>query len=76
MQRLVVDAQTSCGASGGEVVDRDPGEDLVVGPGVSVRPVVQLFVDPGEQADGTVSEGIAEGLGFGALLQSVPAAFF
>lgn len=37
---FVVDAQAGGGSRGGEGVERDPGEDLVVGPGVGVGPVV------------------------------------
>ena len=73
---FVVDAHVGGGAGGGEVVEGDPGEDLVVGPGVGVGPVVELFVDPGEQGGGAVGEGIAEGLGFRALDLVVAAAFF
>lgn len=72
---LVVDAHAGGGAGGGEVVERDPGEDLVVGPGVGVGPVVEFLVDPGEEGGGAVGEGVAEGLGLGALDLVVAAAF-
>lgn len=72
---LVVDAHAGGGAGGGEVVERDPGEDLVVGPGVGVGPVVEFLVDPGQEGGGAVGEGVAEGLGLGALDRVVAAAF-
>ena len=72
---LVVDALTGGGPGGAEPVDADPGKDLVVGPGVAVGPVVQFLVEPREQADGGVGDGIADRLGFGALLEIVAGAF-
>ncbi len=30
-----------------EVIQADPRQDLVFGPGVGVRPAVELLVDPG-----------------------------
>ena len=72
---FVVDALAGGGAGGAEPVDADPGQDLVVGPGVAVAPVVQLLVEPGEQADGRVGDGVADRLGFGALLEVVAGAF-
>ncbi|KAF4509392.1 hypothetical protein G6O67_003568 [Ophiocordyceps sinensis] len=71
---LVVDAQAGGRAGGGEVIDGDPSQDLVVGPGVVVGPVVELLVDPGQQGDGRVGEGEAQGGGPGALLQRVSGA--
>ena len=61
MLHLVVDALGGGWPRGGEIVDRDPGEDLVVGPGVRVAPVAELLVDPGEEADGGVGEGEGDG---------------
>lgn len=49
MHGLVVDPMRSSRAGTTELVDRDPGEDLVVGPGVRICPVMQLLVDPCEQ---------------------------
>lgn len=37
---------------------------------------MEFFVDPSEQADGGVGEGVAERLRFGALFGAVAAAFF
>ena len=51
---FVVDAEAGGGAGGREVVERDPGEDLGVGPGVGVGPVVEFFVDPAEEGEGAV----------------------
>ncbi len=73
---FVIDAETSRGPRSGELVDRDPSQDLVGGPGAVVRPVVEFFVDPGEQASGAGGEGVAEGLRFGGLLGAVAGAFF
>ncbi len=44
---FVVNPEGGGGASGGEVVDGDPGEDFVRGPGVVVCPIVQFLVYPG-----------------------------
>ncbi len=54
VSHFVVDPRAGRGPGGREPVDRDPGQDLVVGPGVRVGPVVELFVDPGEQGGGAV----------------------
>ena len=75
VERFVIDAEIGGDAGGAEPVDGDPGQDLVVGPGVGVGPVVQLFVDPGQEADGAVREGVAECLRFGLLFPTVAAAF-
>ena len=58
VNRFVIDAQTSCRAGGGMPVDGHPSEDFVVGPGVLVDPVVELLVDPCEEAGGAVGEGV------------------
>ena len=71
---FVVNADAGGGAGGGEEVDRDPGEDLVRGPGVGVGPVVEFLVDPTEQGDGAVAEGVPQGLRLGALDLVVAAA--
>lgn len=75
MAGFVVDAQTGRRPRGRKGIDGHPRQDLVVGPRVGVGPIVELLVDPGEQADGGVGEGVAEGLGFGALFDAVAAAF-
>lgn len=67
MCALAVDAHAGRGAGGREGVNGHPGQDFVVTPGISVRPVVQFFVDPGEQADGAVVQRVAERLRFGGL---------
>ena len=70
--RFVIDPQ-ACGRAGGaEVVDRYPGQDLVGRPGVVVGPVVEFLVDPGQQRDGAVVEGVAQCLGFRALFPPIP----
>lgn len=53
-----------------EVVDADPGEDLVVLPFVMlvIRPVVKLLVDPSKQADWAIGDVVADGLGACTLL--------
>ena len=75
MHRLVVDPRVGRGTRGAEPVDGDPGAHLVRGPGVGVGPVVQLLVDPGEQRDGGVGQGVAEGLRLGGLFGAVAGAF-
>ena len=45
---FVVNSGTGGRAGGREVVYRDPGEDLVVGPWIVVGPVMEFLVDPGE----------------------------
>lgn len=69
--RLEIDTHTGGGSRARELVDGDPREDLVVGPGVGVGPVVQLLVDPREQPQGGVGEGEAERGRLGALLGAV-----
>ena len=46
MGGLVVDSEAGGGAGVREEIDRYPGEDLVVGPGVGVRPVVEFLIYP------------------------------
>ena len=75
MVHFVVDARAGGRTGYGEEVDGDPGEDLVGGPGVGVCPVVEFFVDPGEEGEGAVVEAVAEGLGFRALDFVVAVAF-
>jgi len=72
---LVVDALAGCRPGGGEPVDGDPGQDLVVGPCVAVGPVVEFLVDPGEEADRAVGHAVANCLGFRRLLLVVAGAF-
>ena len=72
---FVVDARAGGGAGGREPVYRHPREDLVGCPGVVVCPVVEFFVDPGQEGGGAVGEAVAEGLGLGALDLVVAAAF-
>ena len=55
MVHFVVDADAGGGAGGGEEIERDPGQDLVRGPGVRICPVVEFLVDPGEEGDGAVA---------------------
>lgn len=72
---LVVDAQARGGTRGAVPVDGHPGQDLVFGPGVTVGPIVELFVDPGEEADGGVGESVAQRLRLRGLFTVVAAAF-
>ena len=72
---FVVDARAGGGAGGREPVYWHPCQDLVGCPGVVVCPVVEFFVDPGEEGGGAVGEAVAEGLGLGALDLVVAAAF-
>lgn len=74
MEGFKVDPRVRRRARRAEPVDRDPGADLLVRPGVTVRPVVQLLVDPGQQGDGAVGEGVADRLRLRALLVAVAAA--
>lgn len=75
MAILIIDPTTSSRTRCGEPINTHPSQYLVVGPGVTVRPVVELFVDPGEQGDGTVVETVAEGLRFRGLDFVVAGAF-
>ena len=76
MASLVVDPRAGCWSGDGKPIDGNPGEDLVVGPGIIVSPVVEFFVDPGEESDGTVVETVTEGLGLRGLLLVVTETFF
>lgn len=64
---FVVYSRVGCRSCGGELVDRYPCKDFVVGPGIAVGPVVELLVDPGEESYGGVGERYTDGGGFGAL---------
>lgn len=75
VDRLVVDPDAGGGARRAEPVEADPGAHLVVRPGVRVRPVVQLLVDPGQAGHGAVRQPVAERLRLGGLLQVVAAPF-
>ena len=75
MDRFVVDSHTGGWASGAEVVNRDPGENFFVAPGVLVRPVAQFLVDPCEQSYRRVVQCVADGLRLRALQNAIPAAF-
>lgn len=68
---LVVDSMRSTGACTTELVDRDPSEDLVIGPGVAVCPIMQLLIDPRQQCYRGIIESICQGLRLGGLLQVV-----
>jgi hypothetical protein len=72
---LVVDALAGRRPRGREPVDADPRQDLVVRPRVAVRPVVQLLVDPRQQADRAVGHAVADRLRLRALLHVVARAF-
>jgi hypothetical protein len=54
----------------------NPGENFVVGPRVGVGPVMEFLVDPGEECDWGIGEGVADGLGFCALEEVVAVGFF
>lgn len=71
---FVIDSQTCGRTSSGEPVNTDPCKYLIVCPGIFIRPVVQLFVDPGEQCYRAVGEGVSKRLGLGALEKSVACA--
>lgn len=76
MPALVIDPSTSSRSRGGEVVDRYPCEDLIVGPGEGVSPVVELLVDPGKEGDGAVVETVSKRLWFCGLEFVIAEAFF
>ncbi len=40
-----------------EVIQAYPRQDLIFGPGVVVRPAVELLVNPGEEGDGVAVGG-------------------
>jgi hypothetical protein len=63
MRRLVINPPRGSRSGATKRIDGDPGEDLVVRPWVGICPVVELLVDPGEESDGAVVEGVGEGLG-------------
>lgn len=71
VRRLVVDPEAGRRTRGAKVIHRHPGQDLLWIPRVVVAPVVQLFVDPRQQADGGVRGAVAEGLGLGGLQREV-----
>lgn len=48
-----------------------PGDELVFGPGVVVGPEEELVGHPGEEAEGGVVQGEAQGTGFGPLDSAV-----
>lgn len=72
---LIVNATAGRGTSLGEPIDADPGADLVVGPRVIIRPVVQLFVDPRQAGHGAVGKAVAYRLRLRRLLQIVTTTF-
>lgn len=76
MEGLVIDPQARARASSAEVVDADPSADLIVGPVVAIRPIVELFIHPCEESHGAVGERVGEGLRLGGLLGAVAGAFF
>ena len=51
-----------------------PYHTFVVFPGIIVRPVVQFFVDPREQANRTISQRVTDRLRLGALSREITAA--
>jgi hypothetical protein len=58
MSRLVVDPYMRIRPRGTEPVNTQPRANLVVGPRIIICPVDQFLVDPREQRDGTVCEGV------------------
>ena len=46
MHCFVVDPHAGGGAGGGEPIDAHPGEDFVIGPIISVGPIMEFFVYP------------------------------
>ena len=72
---FVINSLGGRGASGREVVDADPSEGLVVCPRVTICPIVQLLVDPCKQAHWAGSDGVASGLGPGALQKIIAETF-
>lgn len=62
---LVVEPRRGARAGAREPVQRHPGQELVVAPGVGVGPGVQFLVEEGEEEGGGVGEGVGEGLGLG-----------
>jgi hypothetical protein len=59
------------GSGARELVDRYPGQKFVVVPRIGICPIVEFFVDPGQERDWGVSEGVAKGLRFGGMELSV-----
>lgn len=76
MRRLAIDPQTRGGTRGGEKVDRYPRQNLVVSPGIRVRPIVQFLKYPSQQADGAIGERVPERLRFRGLDLIVAGSFF
>ena len=68
---LVVYSQTRRRPGCREPIDADPRQNFVISPWIVIRPVVQLFVDPCQQAYRTICEAVAESLRLGALFQSI-----
>ena len=73
---FVVDAEAGGWAGSREPVYADPGQDLVVGPGVVVGPVMELLIYPCEQTNGAVCDRVTWGLWLGGLDGAVARAFF
>lgn len=76
MRKRVVNSLRRVRPRTAERVDANPGENLVGGPLVVVRPVVQLLVDPGQEPDGRVRHAVADGLWFGGVFDHVAVADF
>lgn len=65
--QFMIDPATGRGPGSAEPINADPGADLLIGPGIPVRPVMELLVDPAEQTYRAVGQAVAQGLGFGRL---------
>ena len=68
---LVVDPHTCSWTGRAEPVDTNPRADFVSVPGIRIRPVVQLLVDPGQKAGRTIGEIVPDGLWFDRLDDAV-----
>jgi hypothetical protein len=62
MGGLVIYAQRSRRTSLREPVNRDPSQDLIVSPWITIGPVVKFFIDPGEQGYRAVGKRISNSL--------------
>lgn len=71
MCSFVINAMRGAGACSAKTVDAYPGEDFIIGPRIRVSPIVQLFINPGEQSDRRIVERVGEGLGLGGLKQII-----
>lgn len=75
MRSLMIYPATRGRSSCREPINRYPGQNLVISPGIAIGPIMQLFVDPSEQCDWTIFKCITNRLRFSGLQEIVAEAF-